>query len=106
MSEPVVASMAEVRKHLAGVIDRAHREETPTIITRRGRQEAVVIGIEEYRHLRRAAECAEGACLNRPADEAESEGTDRAVALEEMAVLLRGRTDSISRPPSIQTGTG
>jgi prevent-host-death family protein len=43
MGDPVVESMAEVRSHLADVIDRARREETPTIITRRGKQEAVVI---------------------------------------------------------------
>jgi prevent-host-death family protein len=89
MSEPVVESMAEVRSHLADVIDRAHRDETPTIITRRGRQEAVVIDIEEYQRLRRIAEDAEEAWLNRLADEAESEGTEGSVSLEEMAALLR-----------------
>lgn len=74
MSEPVIESMAEVRSHLADVIDRARHEETPAIITRRGKQEAVVTGIEEYRRLRRIAEDAEDAWLNRLADEAGSEG--------------------------------
>ncbi len=91
MSEPVVESMAEVRSHLADVIDRARREETPTIITRRGRQEAVVIDIEEYQRLRRIAEDAEEAWLNRLADEAESEGVEGSVSIEEMAALLRAR---------------
>lgn len=89
MSEPVVESMADVRSHLADVIDRARREETPTIITRRGKQEAVVIDIQEYQRLREIAENAEEAWLNQLADEAESEGTEGSVSLEEMAALLR-----------------
>ncbi|OIK05956.1 prevent-host-death family protein [Streptomyces monashensis] len=58
-------------------------------ITRRGKQEAVVIGIREYQRLREIAENAEGAWLNRLADEAESEGTEGAVSLEETAALVR-----------------
>jgi prevent-host-death family protein len=93
MSDPEVESMAEVRKHLADVIDRARREQTPTIITRRGRQEAVVVDIQEYRHLRQIAEQVEESWLNRLADEAESEGTEGSVSLEEMAALLRTHQD-------------
>ncbi|WP_344976389.1 type II toxin-antitoxin system Phd/YefM family antitoxin [Streptosporangium fragile] len=89
MREPVIESMAEVRSHLADVIDRARRDETPTIITRRGRQEAVVIDIHEYQRLRHLSEQVEEAWLNRLADEAESEGTAGSVSLEEMAALLR-----------------
>jgi prevent-host-death family protein len=89
MSDPVIESMAEVRSHLADVIDRAHRDETPTIITRRGRQEAVVIAVEEYQRLRRLADHAEEAWLNRLADEAEAEGVEGSLSLEEMASLLR-----------------
>jgi prevent-host-death family protein len=89
MSEPVVASMAEVRGHLADVIDRARREATPTIITRRGKQEVVVVDIQEYQQLRRTAESVEEAWLNGLADEAESEGVEGSVSLEEMAALLR-----------------
>lgn len=93
MSEPVIASMAEVRGHLADVIDRARREETPTIITRRGKQEAVVIDIQEYQRLRRIAEDAEETWLNRLADEAVSEGLEGSVSLEEMAAILRAGQD-------------
>ncbi|MFJ8972198.1 MULTISPECIES: type II toxin-antitoxin system Phd/YefM family antitoxin [Streptomyces] len=89
MREPVTESMAEVRKHLADVIDRARRDETPTIITRRGKSEAVLVDIDEYRRLREAAERYEDEWLNRLADEAEAEGTDGSVSLEEMAALLR-----------------
>ena len=89
MSEPVIEPMADVRRHLADVIDRAHRDEVPTIITRRGRQEAVVIDIDEYQRLRELAERAEDAWLNKLADEAESEGLDGSVSLEEMAAALR-----------------
>jgi prevent-host-death family protein len=89
MPEPLIAPMADVRRHLADVIDRAHRDETPTIITRRGKQEAVVIDIDEYQRLREVAERAEDAWLNRLADEAESEGLEGSVSLEEMAAALR-----------------
>lgn len=89
MSEPVIESMAEVRSHLADVIDRARRDETPTIITRRGKQEAVVLDIEEYRRLHQIAEESEDAWLNQLADEAEAEGTEGSISLEEMAALIR-----------------
>ncbi|MFI7006877.1 type II toxin-antitoxin system Phd/YefM family antitoxin [Streptomyces sp. NPDC050145] len=89
MSEPVVASMAEVRSHLADVIDRARRDDTPTVITRRGKEEAVVVDIDEYRRLQRLAEQSEDAWLNQLADQAEVEGAEGAVSLEEMADLLR-----------------
>lgn len=89
MSDPVIESMAEVRSHLADVIDRAHRDDTPTIITRRGKEEAVMLDIREYRRLRDLEERAEDAWLNQLADESESEGTQGSVSLEQMAALLR-----------------
>lgn len=89
MTEPVVESMAEVRSHLADVIDRARRDEIPTVITRRGKEEAVLVDIDEYRRLRHLAEQSEDAWLNQLADEAEAEGTAGAVSLEEMAAQLR-----------------
>ncbi|MFF3955445.1 type II toxin-antitoxin system Phd/YefM family antitoxin [Streptomyces sp. NPDC001890] len=89
MSEPVIESMAEVRRHLADAIDRAHRDDTPTIITRRGRREAVLVDIDEYLRLKQAAEQQEDEWLNRLADEAESEGLEGSVSMEEMAALLR-----------------
>ncbi|MFD9606835.1 type II toxin-antitoxin system Phd/YefM family antitoxin [Streptomyces sp. NPDC057908] len=89
MSEPVTESMAEVRRHLADVIDRARRDETPTVITRRGKSEAVLIDIDEYRRLKQVAEQYEEEWLNRLADEAESEGLNGSVSVEEMAALLR-----------------
>ncbi|MGW7094520.1 type II toxin-antitoxin system Phd/YefM family antitoxin [Streptomyces sp. NPDC054874] len=89
MSEPVAESMAEVRKHLADVIDRARRDGTPTIITRRGKSEAVIVDIDEYRRLRETAERHEDEWLNRLADQAAAEGADGSVSLEEMAALLR-----------------
>jgi prevent-host-death family protein len=89
MSDPVIESMAEARSHFADVIDRARRDEIPTIITRRGKQEAVVLDINEYERLRHIAEQAEEVWLNKLADEAESEGTEGSVSLEEMAAILR-----------------
>ncbi|MCO5966858.1 type II toxin-antitoxin system Phd/YefM family antitoxin [Actinoallomurus soli] len=89
MSDPVIESMAEARRHFADVIDRARRDEIPTIITRRGKQEAVVLDINEYERLRHIAEQAEETWLNKLADEAEAEGTEGSVSLEEMAAILR-----------------
>jgi prevent-host-death family protein len=91
MSEPIVESMAELRTHLADAIDRARRDEIPTVITRRGKEEAVLVDIDEYRRLRRLAEQAEDAWLNRLADAAEAEGTADSVSLEEMAAQLRSQ---------------
>ncbi len=99
MSEPVTASMAEVREHLTDVIDRARRDETPTIITREGKSEAILVGIDEYRRLHEAAERYEDEWLNRLADKAESEGTHGSVSLEEMDALLR----SANRPRHLLT---
>ncbi|MFE4636015.1 type II toxin-antitoxin system Phd/YefM family antitoxin [Streptomyces sp. NPDC056773] len=89
MSEPVTESLAEVRGHVADVVDRAHREGVPTIITRGGEQEAVVIGIEEYRQLRRLMDEAEDAWLNVLADESERAGSAGSATLDEMAAVLR-----------------
>ncbi|OPC81015.1 prevent-host-death family protein [Embleya scabrispora] len=81
--------MADVRNHLADVLDRARRDETPTIITRRGKHEAVVLDIDEFPRLRLLAERAEDFRLNKSADEVAAEGTDGSVSLEEMAALLQ-----------------
>ncbi|MFF2535405.1 type II toxin-antitoxin system Phd/YefM family antitoxin [Streptomyces cyaneofuscatus] len=89
MTEPAIEPVTEVRKHLSEIIDRACRLETPTIITRRGRSEAVLLGIDEYHRLYETAERYEDEWLNRLADQAESEGTEGAVPMEEMAALLR-----------------
>ncbi|MEU6227198.1 hypothetical protein [Streptomyces sp. NPDC047042] len=48
-----------------------------------------MIGIHEYQCLREIAENSEEVWLNRLADEAESEGAEGSVSLEEMAALLR-----------------
>ncbi|MFD5146575.1 type II toxin-antitoxin system prevent-host-death family antitoxin [Streptomyces sp. NPDC058401] len=89
MSEPVIRSMADVHGHLEDAVDRAYREGVPTVITRGGRQEAAVIGIEDYRLLRRLADEAEDAWLNGLADEAERAGAAGSVTLEDMAAVLR-----------------
>ncbi|MFF1415683.1 type II toxin-antitoxin system prevent-host-death family antitoxin [Streptomyces sp. NPDC058289] len=89
MSEPVIESMIEVGSHLADAVKRAYREGVPTIITRDGKQEAVVIGIEEYRQLRRLVDEAEDSWLNTLADEAERAGTAGSATLEDMAAVLR-----------------
>ncbi len=62
----MIESMADVRKHLADVID-----------------------IDEYRRLHELAERAEDVWLKGLADEAESEGPVGSISLEDMASLLR-----------------
>lgn len=91
MSEPVTESMAEVRAHLADVLDRARREHTPTIVTRRGRDEAIVLDIDEYRRLKAIEEAAEDAWLSRLVDAARVDDDGSSLGLEEMtAEILRG----------------
>jgi prevent-host-death family protein len=90
MSEPVTHSMAVVRDTLADTIDRARRDGTPTVITRRGREEAVIIDIDEYRRLTALEEAAEDAWLNRLADASEATGREPSLSLEEMAADLLG----------------
>ena len=48
MSEPI-ESIREVREHLADVVDRADRDDEPTVITRRGKQVAAVVPIDVLR---------------------------------------------------------
>ncbi|MFD7085006.1 type II toxin-antitoxin system Phd/YefM family antitoxin [Streptomyces sp. NPDC059918] len=91
MSEPVIESMAEVRAHLADVLDRARREDTPTIVTRRGKEEGIVLDIDEYRRLKAIEESAEEAWLSKLVDAARDEDDGTSLSLEEMtAEILRG----------------
>ena len=80
--------MAEVRSHLADTIDRARREATPTIITRRGKQEAVILDLDEYKRLKALEEQAEDAWLSRLAASSVAEGGEPSPTLEEMAAEL------------------
>jgi hypothetical protein len=48
-----------------------------------------VIDVQEYQRLREIAKSAEEAWLNQLADEAESEGMEGSISLEEMAAVLR-----------------
>ncbi|MFV2198049.1 type II toxin-antitoxin system Phd/YefM family antitoxin [Nocardiopsis sp. LOL_012] len=90
MNEPVTETMAEVRRHLADTIERARHGRTPTFITQRGRTTAVILDADEYRRLLAVEERAEDVWLNRLADEAEQEGREDSVSLEEMARELAG----------------
>lgn len=49
MTQMPIKSIRDVRAHLAEVVERADREDTPTVITRRGRQVAAVVSIEVLR---------------------------------------------------------
>jgi prevent-host-death family protein len=41
-----IESIRDVRAHLAEVVERADRDDVPTVITRRGKQVAAVVSIE------------------------------------------------------------
>ncbi|MGW3680106.1 type II toxin-antitoxin system Phd/YefM family antitoxin [Streptomyces prasinus] len=50
MTQPLpMESIRDVRAHLAEVVDRADRDDVPTVITRRGKQVAAVVSIEVLR---------------------------------------------------------
>jgi prevent-host-death family protein len=50
MSQPLpMESIRDVRAHLAEVVERADRDDVPTVITRRGKQVAAVVSIDVLR---------------------------------------------------------
>lgn len=50
MTQPLhIESIRDVRAHLAEVVERADRDDVPTVITRRGKQVAAVVSIEVLR---------------------------------------------------------
>ncbi|MBB4931760.1 prevent-host-death family protein [Lipingzhangella halophila] len=51
MSETPTESIREVRDHLADVVDRAEREDVPTVVTRRGKEVAAVVSIDTLRQF-------------------------------------------------------
>jgi len=53
MSEASIASVRELRDHLADVIDRADREDEVTVVTRRGKEVAAVVPIQVYHEHKR-----------------------------------------------------
>lgn len=91
MSKEHIETMAEVRQHLADVADRAYRDHTPTIMTRRGRREVVILDYDRYKDLIAMEEAAEEAWLNRLAAASEAEGREPSVSLEEMWAIVDGR---------------
>ncbi|RKS05778.1 prevent-host-death family protein [Nocardiopsis sp. Huas11] len=56
MSEMQVESIREVRDHIADVVDRADRDDSPTVITRRGKEVAAVVPIELLRRYQQLEE--------------------------------------------------
>lgn len=49
MTQMPIESIRDVRAHLAEVVERADRDDTPTVITRRGKEVAAVVSIEVLR---------------------------------------------------------
>ncbi|MEU0236448.1 type II toxin-antitoxin system Phd/YefM family antitoxin [Nocardiopsis sp. NPDC006198] len=56
MSEMQVESIRQVRDHIADVVDRADREDLPTVITRRGREVAAVVPIDMFHRYQQLEE--------------------------------------------------
>ncbi|WP_316520930.1 type II toxin-antitoxin system Phd/YefM family antitoxin [Kitasatospora brasiliensis] len=50
MTQPLpIESIRDVRAHLAEVVERADRDDVPTVITRRGKEVAAVVSIDVLR---------------------------------------------------------
>jgi prevent-host-death family protein len=49
MTQMPIESIRDVRAHLAEVVERADRDDQPTVITRRGKEVAAVVSIEVLR---------------------------------------------------------
>lgn len=56
MTQVPIESIHDVRAHLAEVVERADREDTPTVITRRGKQVAAVVSTEVLRRYQEREE--------------------------------------------------
>jgi prevent-host-death family protein len=53
MTQMPIESIRDVRAHLAEVVERADRDDQPTIITRRGKEVAAVVSIDVLRKYQR-----------------------------------------------------
>lgn len=80
-------SIREVRDHLADVVERAEREDAPTVITRRGKEVAAVVSIDTLRQFQHWEEEE----LNRIVDERMADDKP-GVPLEEVV------TETLERP--------
>jgi prevent-host-death family protein len=49
MTQMPIESIRDVRAHLAEVVERADRDDQPTVITRRGKEVAAVVSIDVLR---------------------------------------------------------
>ncbi|MFG2223768.1 type II toxin-antitoxin system Phd/YefM family antitoxin [Streptomyces sp. NPDC048644] len=49
MTQTPIESIRDVRAHLAEVVERADRDDQPTVITRRGKEVAAVVSIDVLR---------------------------------------------------------
>jgi prevent-host-death family protein len=56
MSEIQSESIREARAHFADLVDRADRDDEPTIITRRGKEVAAIVSMDMLRWLKQAEE--------------------------------------------------
>lgn len=88
MSELPSESVRDVRNHLADIVDRADRDDQPTVITRRGKPVAAVVSIEVLRKYQQWEERE----INRIVDERMSHQS-AAIPLEEVIQETLARRD-------------
>lgn len=88
MSEYPAESIRSVRDHLADVVERAEREDSPTVITRRGKEVAAVVSIEALRQFQQWQEQE----LNRLVDERMA-SNEPGVPLEDVLAETRARSE-------------
>lgn len=88
MSELPTESIRAVRDHLADVVDRAERDDTPTVITRRDKEVAAIVSIDTLRQFQRWEEQE----LNRVIDERMASG-EPTVPLEDVIAETLARPE-------------
>lgn len=89
MPELPTVSIREARDHLTDIVDRAEREDIPTVITRRGQEVAAVVSIETLRLFQRWEEQE----LNRVIDE-RTKGDGYGVPIEEIIAETMTRPET------------
>ena len=88
MSEAPSESIRDLRAHLAEVVERADRDDQPTVITRRGKPVAAVVPIEAFRRYQEWEERE----LNRIVDERMADRAG-AVPLEDVIAETLARSE-------------
>ncbi|PSK97804.1 prevent-host-death family protein [Murinocardiopsis flavida] len=89
MSDMQTQSIRDVRDHLSDVVERADREDSPTVITRHGKEVAAVVSMDTLRQFQEWEERE----LNRIIDERMAASTGEGATLEEVMAETLARPE-------------